>query len=575
MRSNQEVAAVFRNIADAMELLGEDRFKQQAYRRVADAIQALPLSVADYYARGALREIPGVGQAIAAKVQQFIEIGQIDLYERLKAQVPEGVLLVMHVPGVGPKTAMRLYRELGIVDLAGLQTAAATGQISSLKGLGKKLEVAILAGLQERPAEAPRWLLGEMLPLANDLLAAFRAADRTISLGSIAGSLRRAAPVVNDIDLVLCAADPGATLERLLRLPQIATVEERTATSATVTLHTTCGCHILVTTTEQWGAALVMWTGNGAHRTALQRRAQARGMRLEADGVWQGSTRLPTTSEAGVYHLLDLPLIPPELREGWGEIEAAEAGRLPHLVEASDIQADMHMHTAWSDGTGTIAERAETCIARGYHYAVITDHSAYMGMVQGLDAARLRAQRVEIDAVNAELQRRGTDFHLLQGSEVDILPDGSLALPDDVLASLDWVVASLHVSLKQEREVVTARLLQAIYNPHVDCIGHPTGRLLLKRAGADLDMEAVLEAAAETGTVLEIDGAYERLDLDAEVVKRAVDRGIKLAIDSDAHADGDLDGLRYGVLTARRGWASASDIVNSWDWEQVRLIQKA
>ncbi len=575
MRSNQEVAAVFRNIADAMELLGEDRFKLQAYRRVAEAIQALPLSVADYYARGALREISGVGQAIAAKIQQFIETGHIDLYERLKTQVPEGVLTVMHVPGVGPKTAIRLYRELGIVDLAGLQTAAATSQISALKGLGKKLEVAILAGLHERPAEVSRWLLGETLPLATDLLAAFYAADPTISLGSIAGSLRRAAPVVNDIDVVLCAVDPVATLERLLKLPQIASVEERTATGAQVTLHTTCGCGILVTTTEQWGAALVMWTGNDAHRTALQGRARARGLRLEADGVWQDSTRLPTTSEAEVYRLLDLPLIPPELREGWGEIEAAEAGTLPRLVEAADIKGDMHMHTAWSDGTGSIAERAEACIARGYRYAVISDHSAYMGMVQGLDAARLQAQRVEIEATNAELQQRGSDFRLLQGCEVDILPDGSLALADDVLASLDWVVASLHVSLKQERDVVTARLLQAIHNPHVDCIGHPTGRLLLKRAGADLDLEAVLEAAADTGTVLEIDGAYQRLDLDATVVKRAVDRGIKLAIDSDAHADGELGGLRYGVLTARRGWARAADVVNSWAWDKVRLIQKA
>jgi DNA polymerase (family X) len=290
---------------------------------------------------------------------------------------------------------------------------------------------------------------------------------------------------------------------------------------------------------------------------------------LNESGLHRGDELLPTPTESALFEALGLDWIPPELREDWGEIEAAQNRTLPRLVELGQIRADMHTHSEWSDGRGTVAEVAAAALARGYEYYVISDHSFYMGMVNGLDAERLKQQRAEIDAVNAEMQRRGVNFTLLQGSEVDILPDGSLALPDDVLATLDWVVASLHVSLRQERATVTQRLLNAIRNPHVDCIGHPTGRLLLRRQGADLDIDAVLAAAAETGTVLEIDGAYPRLDLDAEHARRAIAMGIPIVIDSDAHRPAELDGIEYGVLTARRAWARAEDIVNCYSWAEV------
>lgn len=569
MLGNQQVAAAFYTIADLMELLGEDRFKLQAYRRAADTLADLHIGVTDYYSRGSLDDIPGVGKAIAAKIAQLFETGKIDLLERLKQQVPETVVDVMRVPGVGPKTAMRLYRELNIADTSALQQAAATGQISTLKGLGKKLEVGILAALAQQQERTERFLLGEALPLAEELLTACRSVDPSISAWSVAGSLRRAAPVVGDIDLLFAAPEPRTTLERLIQVPHVAAVEQIEQNSARLRLHNGCPCSMLVVPPERYGAALVLWTGNDVHRQALQTLADEHGLRLADDGLWQGETLVPSATEGEAYAALGLAYIPPELREGWGEIEAARAGKLPVLIEQHDLQADLHMHTMWSDGGGTVLERAEACLRRGYRYAVITDHSAYMGMVQGLDAARLREQRAEIDAANAELVRRGVDFKLLQGSEVDILPDGTLALPDDVLATLDWVVASLHVSLKQERAAVTERLLRAIRNPHVDCIGHPTGRLLLRRQGADLDMEQVLTAAAETGTVLEIDGAYPRLDLDAEWAHRALGMGIKLAIDSDAHYESELDNIRYGVLTARRSWATAGDVVNTRSWDEL------
>jgi DNA polymerase (family 10) len=305
-----------------------------------------------------------------------------------------------------------------------------------------------------------------------------------------------------------------------------------------------------------------LWTASAAHRTRLQTLARERGFELPHTSN-QHTRDLPSAAtEADFYAMLGLPLIPPELREDWGEIEAAQAGHLPNLVELNDIRADMHTHSTWSDGHNTIAEMAQAAVARGYTHYVVTDHGLYMGMVNGLDGTRLKQQRLEIDQINADMAQHGVNFRLLQGIEVDILPDGALALPDDVLAQLDWVVASPHVSLHQPREAATQRLLKAIHNPRVDCIGHPTGRILLRRQGSDLDINAILGAAAETGTALEIDGAYPRLDLDAEYVKRAVAIGVKIAVDSDAHSIIDLANMEYGVLTARRGWATAGDVVN-------------
>jgi DNA polymerase (family 10) len=391
---------------------------------------------------------------------------------------------------------------------------------------------------------------------------------------SLAGSLRRAAPTVGDIDLVAAAADPQQVLNAFAGLPQIAAVEDRRDQRVDVRLHNGKRSTLFVAAPARWGAAQALWTASAAHRTRLQTLAQEHGLSLPDLSQYSDAGLPEIATEAALYEALGLPWIPPELREDWGEIEAAQAGKLPQLVEAGDIRADLHTHTTWSDGRGTVAEMAAAAVARGYEYYVISDHSFYMGMVNGLDAERLKAQRAEIDAVNADYERRGVNFRLLQGSEVDLLPDGSLALADDVLETLDWVVASLHVGLRQEREPVTQRVLNALQNPHVDCIGHLTGRKLLRRQGADLDLDAVLDAAAATGTVLEVDGAYERLDMDAELVKRAIDMGIPIAIDSDAHRPRDLPNIEYGVLTARRGWASAANVVNCRSWKQWQAERK-
>lgn len=569
MLSNQQIAAVFANIADSMELLGEDRFKYQAYRRASETLAALPVSIQDYHARGALKKIPGVGAAISGKIVELLETGSLGFYERLRDKVPDGVVDVMRVPGIGPKTAWRLYQELGVSDIEELQAALGAGKISTLKGLGAKMEVRIREGLQKQTSAPERFLLGEALPLAQDLVAAYRTALPELIDVSYAGSLRRSCPTIGDVDLVAAAVDATAALDAFLTLPHIAQVEQRSDNRVDVRLHNGKACSLLVTTRENWGATLVAWTGSSAHRERLQQIAAERGLELQESSLVRDGTPVPTPTEDALYEALELPFIEPELREDWGEIEAARSGHLPVLLERAEICGDLHTHTSWSDGDGTVAEVAEAARARGYAYYAITDHGLYMGMVNGLDGARLRAQRVEIDEVNADYASRGIDFRLLQGIEVDILPDGSLALPDDVLATLDWVVASLHVSLRQDRRTVTERLLGAIRNPHVDCIGHPTGRLLLRREGADLDMDAILAAAAESGVVMEVDGSYPRLDLDAEYVKRALELGIPIAVDSDAHHPRELDGVDYGVLTARRGWAARENVVNTWSWEAI------
>ncbi len=567
--SNQQVAEVFARIADAMEARGDDRFKFQAYRRASETLAAVSISLQDYHARKALREIEGVGPAIASKIAELLDTGKMAFYEKLRADVPDGVVDVVRVPGVGPKTAWRLYKELGITTLESLEAAAKTQQIRTLKGLGAKLEQRILEGLQQQEDGPRRFLLGEALPLAREVRDALRTAAPTLTELEIAGSLRRAAPTIGDLDLVGAAPDPAVVLDAFGGLPYVATVERRTEHEMHTTFHDGKSCSLLVVAPEAWGAALVRWTGSAAHRARLDARAAERGLELRSDGLHRGDKLVDSATEADVYKALDLPFIAPELREDWGEIEAAEQGTLPDLVTLDAIKSDLHTHTEWSDGEGTVAEVAAEAQARGYRFYAITDHGMYMGMVNGLDGERLKQQRVEIDAVNADMRERGVDFQLLQGIEVDILPDGSLALPDDVLATLDWVVASLHVSLRQDRATVTERLLGAIRNPHVDCIGHPTGRLLLRREGADLDMDAILDAAAEMGVVMEIDGSYPRLDLDASIVKQALARGIKLAVDSDAHHPRELNEMVHGVMTARRGWATASDIINTWRWEEI------
>ncbi|MFO7169554.1 MAG: DNA polymerase/3'-5' exonuclease PolX [Chloroflexota bacterium] len=570
--TNREIADVFHAIADLMEILGEDRFRTQAYRRAGDALADLPQPLSVYRERGELGQIPGVGKAITDKIEELLDTGELQFYSKLRARVPEGVREILRIPNVGPRTAGRLYQELGITSLAELKAAAEDGRLRGIKGFGEKTIQGILQGIAQAEKAEHRTLLHHALQAAERLIAELRAAEPSIREACFTGSLRRARPTIGDLDILAAADDPAAVVRAFTKLPIVARVESSGAEKATVHLHSGLQADLIAVQPRLWASALQHFTGGKAHNIRFRELALAKGLSFSEHGFRKldGSGVIEPATEEEVYAAVGLPWIPPELREESGEFEAARTGRLPQLVELSDIVADLHMHTTWSDGRGSLREMAEAARARGLRYIAITDHSAYLGVTNGLDAARLRAQAEEVRALNAEYEAAGDPFRILHGVEVDITPDGGLALADEVLAELDIVVASPHSNLRQPPEKATERLLRAIRNPHVDIIGHPTGRLIGSREGADIDVDAVARAAAETGTLLEINSGPDRLDLDAQAARRALELGAKLTVNSDSHHPENLAWVRLGVLTARRGWAEAKDIANTWSLEQLR-----
>lgn len=563
--TNHEVAEIFSAIADLMEILDEDRFRVQAYRRASDAIRDLPAPLATYRDRGELETIPGVGKAIAAKIGELLDTGELQYYNRLQEKAPPGVRELLRVPGVGPRTAGRLYRELGITSLAELKRAAEERRLATLKGFGAKMIEGILQGISVAERQEQRMLLAHALETAEELILALRAAAPKLHQATYAGSLRRGRPTVGDLDILVAADDAPAVVRTFTTLPLVARIESAGDEKASILLHNGTKADLIAVPPTLWGSALQHFTGSKAHNIRFRELALARGLSFSEHGFRRADgTMLTCATEDEVYAAIDLPWIPPELREDEGEFEAARAGALPHLVELSDIRADLHMHSTWSDGRADIRTMAEAARARGYSCIAMTDHSAYIGLTHGLDADRLRAQRQEIAALNAAYAAQGVPFRILCGVEVDMTPEGHLALPDDVLAELDIVVASAHVQLRQSPEAATERLLRAVRNPHVDIIGHPVGRMLGSREGAPIDIDALARAAAEHGVLLEVNSGPTRLDLEGPAVRRALELGATIVINSDAHHPDNLDWIRFGVITARRGWASAAQVANTW-----------
>jgi DNA polymerase (family 10) len=569
MLSNRQIADAFDLLADLLRLKDATgyRFEIIAYQRAAEALRELPRDVRALAAEGRLQEIDGVGKAIAAKIVELLESGTLRLIEELKAEIPQGLVDVLRVNGVGPKKAMLFYQQLGITSVAELEAAARAGKLRDLPSMGAKSEQKILESIQALGRRTTRARADVALHAAERILRPLQSLPSVLH-AEIAGSLRRGRATIGDIDLLVATYDAAPIMEAFVNHPDVVRVLGQGETKSSVELISGLQCDLRAVPPERFGTALSYFTGSQAHNIRLRELALGRGLSLNewAFTATDGSGReILCATEEEVYTQLGLPYIPPELREDRGEIEAAQAGTLPKLVEIGDIRADLHMHTTWSDGRLSVREMAWQARERGLQYIVITDHSQSLGVANGLSVERLWAQREEIQHVQAEF---GDSLRIYHGVELEIRADGTLDYPDEVLAALDVVIASLHTALRQDRATITARLLNAINNPHVDIIGHPRGQLIPDREPADLDMDAVFAAALATDTALEINANPHRLDLDSAHARQALKLGIKLAINTDAHSAADFAVLPFGVRTARRAWASPEQIINTWSRER-------
>ena len=571
--TNHELANTFCLIADLLDIQGEVIYVTLAYRRVADSLNALSHDVKEFWREGRLREIPGVGKAIAEKIDELLRTGRLEFLERLQAEVPPTLAELLRVPDLGPKKINLFWRSLGITTLAQLEAAARAGQLRALSGMGAKSEAKILEGLESLSRRSGRIPLGVAYPTAVEMLAALRAAPG-VTQAALGGSLRRMKSTVGDLDFLVAAADSAPVMQAFVSQAGVARILGQGGTKASVEFVNGLRAQLWVHPPARFGTALQYATGSKEHNVRLRQLALDRGLSLSDQAFMRPDGReILCASEEEVYALLGLPWIAPELREDRGEIQAALAGALRTLIEVGQRRAELHSHSTWSDGRATLREMALAARARGLQILAITDHSGGLGVTGGLNEEDIARQRAEIEALQQEF---GDSLRLLQGAEVEIRADGSLDYRDDILAQFDLVIASLHTSLRQPRAQVTARLLKAIHNPHVDIIGHPTGRLLPDREGADLDMDAVLTAAAASGVALEINANPQRLDLDDIYARRAAQMGIRLAINTDAHHPDHLAQEVFGIATARRAWVEPQHIINTWEpdsllaWLRVR-----
>jgi len=565
--NNREVAAVFDLIADLLEIKGEQVYKVLAYRRAAQEIGNLGRSLQTLWEADELRTIPGVGEAIASKIDELLRTGKLEFAEKLAAEVPPGLVEVLKVEGVGPRKAARFWKDLGITTLADLEQAARAGKLRGMPGMGARSEERILKGIESlRRRQVGRVSIGRARPVALSLLAEIERMP-SVHRVELAGSLRRWRETVGDIDLLVAAEDAAQVIRLFAGLPQVDRVLGQGDTKVSVELQDGLRAQVWVHPPERFGSALQYATGSQAHNVRLRELAQQRGLSLSEHGFKKpGGGEILCDSEEEVYRRLGLPWVPPELREDRGEIQAAQRGQLPELVGLDDLAGELHAHSTWSDGQNSIEEMARAAMSLGLRYLVISDHSQSLGVANGLSIERLRRQAKEIETVQ---RRIGAGLRLLRGTEVEIRADGALDYPDDVLRQLDVVTASMHTSLRQSPEKVTARLLGAIRNPNVDVIGHPTGRMVEGREPAEVDIEAILREARQTGVALEINAHPARLDLDEANARRAAEMGCLLAINVDAHSPSDFELREYGVGVARRGWVPPGLVVNTWPVDRL------
>jgi DNA polymerase (family 10) len=570
---NAEIAQIFNDYADLLEIQGANQFRVRAYRTAARNIADLSQGLADMVARGEdLTELPGIGKDLAEKIADIVSNGRLPQLEELGKELPAGLLDLTRLAGLGSKRIGALYRELGIASLEQLEAAAREQRIRGLPGFGAKTEQAILAEIERKGGlrAEKRFKLSDAQRLARPLLDYLRKA-RGVKRVEAAGSYRRRKETVGDLDILVTSSPDSEVMERLAEYEDVARVTSKGSTRSTVVLRFGLQVDVRAVPEEDYGAALLYFTGSKAHSVALRKMGVSKGLKINEYGVFRGEKRVAGSTEEEVYAQVGLPYIEPELREDRGEIEAARRGELPELVKPEDIRGDLHAHTSATEGRASLEEMARAAREKGYEYLAITDHSKRLSMTHGLDEKRLAEQIRQIDRLNG----KSDGFVILKGIEVDIMEDGSLDLADDILNELDLLVCSVHHKFNLTRDKQTERIIRAISrSPTFTILGHPTGRLIDQREPYDIDIEKVMKEAKECGCALEVNAQPERLDLDDVHGKMARDMGVMVAISTDAHSVNDLDLMPFGVYQARRGWLGPGDVLNARGWEELRKLLK-
>jgi DNA polymerase (family 10) len=563
---NIEIAKLFNQVADILEIQEENPFRIRAYRKAAQVIESLPQPLAEITN---LEEIPGIGKGMAEKIKELLDKGESKEIERLKKRIPQGVLELMQIEGLGPKTVKFLYQKFRIKSIPQLEKLVKAHKLEGLKGFGRKTEENILRGIELYRGQSGRFLLGKVY-LQAQIIKGELEKLKEVNQIELAGSVRRMKETIGDLDILITSKNPEKVMDFFTRLPQVREIEAKGRTKSTVILKTGLEADLRVVEPKSFGAALHYFTGSKAHNIRIRKKAQEKNLKINEYGVFKKSkknwTWISGRTEEEIFKAVNLPWIPPELREDRGEIEAAEKRSLPKLVELDDLKGDLHVHTNWSDGLHSILEMAEEAKKAGYQYLAIADHTKTVGITHGLDEKRLLSQIKEIEKLNKQLK----NFRILSGVEVDIRADGKLDLPDKILAKLDLVIGAIHTGFRQDEEKMTKRIISALRNPHLDIIAHPTGRIIGKRPPYALDLEKIMKEAKILGKALEINAFWNRLDLNDIHCRMAKEFGIKLSLGSDAHNKMELSTIKFGLATARRGWLEAKDLINTLSLEELK-----
>ena len=557
---NVELSQIFDQIAKILKIKGENPFKIRAYENIVSVLNSLPTDIESIYRKGELNDIPGVGKAIAKKIEEYLTTNKLEYYEKLKETIPSGVIGFLDILEIGPKTARLLYEQLGVDSIEKLEKAIEEHRIKDLPGMGEKSEENILRGIKLYRKRHKRFLLGIALPIAKKIKNHLGKMKEVKKI-NIAGSLRRRVETIGDIDILAASTKPEKIMKEFISLPQTREVLSEGLTKSTIITNENIQVDLRIVNPLSYGAALQYFTGSQNHNIKIRGLAQKKGLKINEYGVYDAITdkKIAGEQEVKIYKTLNLPYIPPELREDRGEVESALENKLPKIVEHSDIRGDLHMHSKWSDGNNTILQMAEAAEKSGFQYIAITDHSQSLGVAGGLAIERINEQIKKIKLLNQEL----SDFIILCGSEVDIKIDGSLDFPDEILSGLDIVIAAIHSGFKQDSKTMTRRIVNAMKNKWVHMIAHPTGRKIDYRDPYQIDMHEIIKAAAETGTILEINARPERLDLNDVYCRMAKDKGVQLAIGTDAHSTDGFRTMEFGVSVARRGWLEKKDVINT------------